>query len=160
MLLSQVETLCNLVQSAKPTMSNREDKKIGKYRITNKRLGSGQFATVYEGYDATDQTKVAIKVMERSKIEANEKLVRSLDLEVSMSTKLRHKNLVQAIALYVSVNHTTNCQIEKQKFLLFNFGKMLRWRFERVPRTRQVTRTCRKKILTRYGRRTKSSTRE
>jgi serine/threonine-protein kinase ULK/ATG1 len=79
-----------------------KNKKIGKYTLTNVVLGTGQFATVYEGYHEEDKTQVAIKVMDRKKIESNEKLVRSLDLEVSMSQKICHPNVVRVFALYKS----------------------------------------------------------
>jgi serine/threonine protein kinase len=83
-------------------MSNKPGKRIGNYILTYNKLGSGQFATVYEGYSLDNPKQaVAIKVMERSKIESNEKLVRSLDLEVSMSQKICHENVVQPYALYV-----------------------------------------------------------
>lgn len=76
-------------------------KEIGKYVMTGKILGNGQTGIVYEGYDPRDGTQVAIKKMDRSKVEGNDKLVRSLGLEIAMSNTIFHENIVHVYHLYV-----------------------------------------------------------
>jgi serine/threonine protein kinase len=81
-------------------------KKVGEnyHLIKDQELGHGAYARVFGGYRVIDYTKVAIKIMLRSVIEPDEKLTASLALEIEMSQKIRHQNVVQLFDVMVMIH--------------------------------------------------------
>ncbi|KAL0486767.1 serine/threonine-protein kinase atg1 [Acrasis kona] len=101
-------------------------KQIGKYTLTNNRLGSGMFGEVFEGYHTETQKKVAIKVMSCDKIINDEKLLAGLQLEIGMSRKLENDNIVRSYDFLKSVRYyylvIEKCECDLQKFMEDNPG--------------------------------------
>jgi serine/threonine protein kinase len=70
-------------------------KKVGRYILTEKRLGQGYFAVVYRGYSREDeQEEFAIKVINKSKMVHDEYLMGALFNEISILKSMKNKNIV------------------------------------------------------------------
>lgn len=61
------------------------------YDVTSEVLGSGYFATVKVGIDKKTGERVAVKVIDKSKVEESPQL---LENEILIMKKIRHKNIV------------------------------------------------------------------
>ncbi len=75
----------------KPT--KKESKNIGSY-ILGKDLGEGTFGKVKLATNVQTNEKVAIKILDKSRIESSEDIKR-LEREICILKKIRHKNIIQ-----------------------------------------------------------------
>jgi serine/threonine-protein kinase ULK/ATG1 len=64
-------------------------------------IGKGSFATVYKGISNKTGTIVAIKTVNRTKL--NRKLQENLETEIDILNKSRHKNVVSLYKVLVIV---------------------------------------------------------
>ena len=70
-----------------------EGKDLGDYVLIKKKLGSGSYADVYQGFKKSDKSTVAIKVVSKSKM--NQKLNAYLELEIQTLKKLDHPSIIK-----------------------------------------------------------------
>lgn len=68
------------------------------YQIESE-IGKGSFATVYKAILLKTSTQVAIKVVNRKKL--NRKLAENLELEIDILNKSRHRNVVSLFTVIV-----------------------------------------------------------
>ncbi|KAL0485239.1 autophagy-related protein ATG1 [Acrasis kona] len=84
--------------------SSSKVKSLGEYLLFNKKLiGKGQFAEVYEGIKRNNDHPVAIKIIQRSRL--NDKLMSSLELETNIMRKIEHPNIIRLFAVHRSKRH-------------------------------------------------------
>ena len=74
----------------------------------DRKLGAGATATVYEGrYTIADSSKrqilVAVKVI--PKVKVNEEMKKVMENEYEVINRLKHRNIVEFIALHQSTNN-------------------------------------------------------
>ncbi|CAD8123078.1 unnamed protein product [Paramecium sonneborni] len=73
-------------------------KKVDNFVVVNKKLGKGQFGTVYRGHYKDDQTKqVAIKTIPMHVVQNSESLQQHIKREIAILTKIDHPNIVKLI---------------------------------------------------------------
>lgn len=69
-------------------------KSLGEYILLKKGIiGRGAYAAVHDGFKKKENTPVAIKVIERSKL--NDKLMENLEQEISIMKQIRHDNIIR-----------------------------------------------------------------
>lgn len=74
-------------------------KKLGNYILIKQKLGTGSYAEVFRGFKKKDKTLVAIKVIQRNKL--NDKLMSALEYEIAILRKLNHENIVKLYDVHV-----------------------------------------------------------
>jgi serine/threonine-protein kinase ULK/ATG1 len=74
---------------------------VGNYVVV-RRIGAGSFAHVYRGYHKTNGMEVAIKGVDREKMNLNKKHQENLESEISIMKKLQHPNIVRLYDIIVS----------------------------------------------------------
>ena len=95
-----------IIEKAKPHNTNdnnhRQEKsyKVGNYLIT-KTLGSGTFGKVKLGIYLPTQEKVAVKILEKSKMTEKDDLIR-LEREFEMLAQFNHPNLIMVTEIFES----------------------------------------------------------
>ncbi|KAI3406662.2 ATG1 [Candida oxycetoniae] len=72
--------------------SQKKTELIGIY-LVGAEIGKGSFATVYKGYNTTNNTAVAIKSVNRSKLKSK-KLIENLEIEISILKSMKHPHIV------------------------------------------------------------------
>jgi serine/threonine-protein kinase ULK/ATG1 len=68
------------------------------YQIKNE-IGKGSFAVVYRAVHLKTNLEVAIKTVNRKKL--NKKLLENLESEISILNKARHRNVVSLYQVFV-----------------------------------------------------------
>lgn len=86
-----------------PSSAQISAKKLGQYILIKTKIGTGSFAEVYKGYRKKDKLPVAIKVISRSKL--NDKLMNSLEFEISILKKLNHEHIIKLFDVHKSPRH-------------------------------------------------------
>ncbi|KAJ1968928.1 Serine/threonine-protein kinase [Dispira parvispora] len=76
--------------------------RVGDY-VLGTEIGRGSFATVYKGYNKVTSETVAIKSVARSQL--TKKLLESLESEIAILKKVRHKYVVELLDCLKSRNH-------------------------------------------------------
>ncbi|KAJ1652620.1 Serine/threonine-protein kinase [Dispira simplex] len=76
--------------------------RVGDY-VLGTEIGRGSFATVYKGYNKVTSETVAIKSVSRSQL--TKKLLESLESEIAILKKVRHKYVVELLDCLKSRNH-------------------------------------------------------
>jgi len=76
----------------------------GKYRISQELLGGGGTGSVYRGYDVTSKTFVAIKTMQRARIDCHHELLEQFRRELNISLRLDHPNIVRLLDVAFDAN--------------------------------------------------------
>ena len=66
-----------------------------------RRIGAGSFAHVYRGNHKTTNVPVAIKAIDREKMNLNKKHQENLESEISIMKKLQHPNIVKLFDIIV-----------------------------------------------------------
>jgi serine/threonine protein kinase len=74
-------------------MQKSEGKDLGDYVLLKKKIGSGSYADVYQGYRKSDKETVAIKVISKNKL--NQKLNSYLELEIQTLKKIDHSSVIK-----------------------------------------------------------------
>lgn len=86
------------------SLKNSINNYVGDFIMTNKRLGKGNFASVYVGYHKISKLKVAIKKIEVDNIF---KLKKHVKREIELHKKLKHANIVALYdVIYDEDSHT------------------------------------------------------
>lgn len=92
-------------------------------------IGKGSFATVYQGHVRTTQQRVAIKTVERGKL--NEKLISNLEAEIQILQNMSHKNVVSLL----------DCTTTESEFILVmeycslgDLSQFMKWNTDRGSR--------------------------
>ena len=88
------------IKSFQTTQGNR----IGKYLLT-KKLGSGNFSTVWLAVDSNDKRTFACKQIKKDKIKGNKVLEKLLNNEVWVMSKISHPNILHLHEQFVSDNN-------------------------------------------------------
>lgn len=72
---------------------------ISKQFVIEEEIGKGSFAVVFKGHLITDndKTPVAIKIVPKSKLNNNQKLLENLEIEISILKKIKHNHIVSLI---------------------------------------------------------------
>eukprot|EP00762_Andalucia_godoyi_P000802 ANDGO_03696.mRNA.1 Serine/threonine-protein kinase ATG1 len=83
--------------------TSKEVKDLGPYLVSRNRLGFGSYATVFEGFEKLTNRKVAVKSINRDRL--NRKLIENLELEISILQILDHPNVVKLYHVHRSVRH-------------------------------------------------------
>jgi serine/threonine protein kinase len=69
--------------------------RVGDYDVAMHRvIGAGSFAKVYSGFNRQTGEEVAVKRMDRHKVEGKDKLQQNLKGEINIMKTLRHPNIV------------------------------------------------------------------
>ena len=82
--------------------SNRR-RMVGDY-VVYEEIGSGAFATVYSCYHKDTKQVVAVKSINREKLNRNKKLVSNLESEIAIMRSSRHPNILQLIDIHVRLS--------------------------------------------------------
>jgi serine/threonine protein kinase len=75
------------------SIQKTEGKDLGDYVLLKKKIGSGSYADVYQGYRKSDKETVAIKVISKNKL--NQKLNSYLELEIQTLKKIDHSSVIK-----------------------------------------------------------------
>ena len=94
---SNVETL------TKSKDNNNKEMKVGDY-IIKKTLGTGTFSVVKLGMHRITQKKVAIKILDKNKIESKDDLERIIR-EMQILTEMDHPNVIKVFKIYEEENN-------------------------------------------------------
>lgn len=88
----------NLVKGGKVSA-----KVLGEFILIKQKLGEGSFAEVFKGYRKSDKLPVAIKVINKSRVDNNAKLKSSLEFEISVLRRkeIDHSHIIQLYAVHV-----------------------------------------------------------
>jgi len=76
---------------------------VGSYVVV-RRIGSGAFAHVYRGHNKNSNLPVAIKAVDREKMQLNKKHQENLESEISIMKRLHHPNIVRLYDIIVSIH--------------------------------------------------------
>ena len=90
-------------ESLNITKDSFEDMKIGDY-IIKKTIGTGTFSTVKLGIHRITQKKVAIKILDKNKIESNDDLERIIR-EMQILIEMDHPNVIKVFKIYEEENN-------------------------------------------------------
>ena len=85
------------------SINNEQSYKIGNYFIKNT-IGSGNFGKVKAGIYIPTGEKVAIKIIEKSKIKEKDDLIR-LERELEMLSKFEHPNIIMVSEIFENENN-------------------------------------------------------
>eukprot|EP01094_Clydonella_sp_ATCC50884_P008007 TRINITY_DN1727_c0_g1_i2.p1 TRINITY_DN1727_c0_g1~~TRINITY_DN1727_c0_g1_i2.p1 ORF type:complete len:550 (+),score=80.17 TRINITY_DN1727_c0_g1_i2:241-1890(+) len=79
---------------------------VGDYRSNGRELGRGMSGTVYEGFHKHTEQRVAIKVINISKLvrETNPRAREYLNKEIAIMKSANHENVLKLYAHYISMN--------------------------------------------------------
>ncbi|CAD2222279.1 Protein kinase domain/Protein tyrosine kinase/Kinase-like, putative [Angomonas deanei] len=88
--------------SSEDKKASIEGKKVGEYTI-GKKIGSGNFATVYECKNSKGQ-RFALKDLAKKSI-SDEKMEQQLLREICILATVKHKNVLQLVDMMQSTNH-------------------------------------------------------
>lgn len=82
-------------------------KVLGEFIMIKQKLGEGSFAEVYKGYRKADKLPVAIKVINKGRIDNNPKMKSSLEFEISVLRRkeIDHSHIIELYAVHKSRNH-------------------------------------------------------
>ena len=90
-------------ESLNNTQSKSEEMRIGDY-IIQKTIGTGTFSTVKLGIHRITQKKVAIKILDKNKIESNDDLERIIR-EMQILTEMDNPNVIKVFKIYEEENN-------------------------------------------------------
>ena len=71
--------------------------------IIEEEVGRGSFATVYKGFHKHSGLNVAVKVIQREKL--NHKLLQNLEAEINLLKECCHENIVKLLLAKKTENH-------------------------------------------------------
>src|SRR3972149_11128482 len=78
--------------------------KITKYYQIGKQLGDGTFGNIYEGIEKSTGKKVAIKIIDKSKLKNKENIEDSFNKEVNILKELEHPHIVKYYEFYKGIS--------------------------------------------------------
>lgn len=90
-----------IYQAPYKSQVTKEGQKIGDYLLT-KRLGQGQYGTVWLGMNLKTGETFAVKKVDRSRIDFNSLLKRLLQTEISIMHEINHPNIMHLFELLTS----------------------------------------------------------
>jgi serine/threonine-protein kinase ULK/ATG1 len=91
--------------SSTPSSGSVLKRSVGDYYVT-KKIGSGSFASVWKGYSKYNTAQwVAIKSINREKINLNKKHQENLESEIAIMQKIQHRNCVKMYTINSTERH-------------------------------------------------------